>query len=185
MAIGLDGTVHAEAEDVFHRWRAKYTKALRDAGAENSSVGACQVNTSLGLAFVRRCTRAVRAWNERLEAELVRGRPPKTGRERGVIGGKGGQNSEVRAVKRARPAPIVVARSAVPEAVRRASERLETRWDLSNVPIDGGDAMAGSAADACQLVCPLGPNLRAGDAAVGGSVPLVSQQKQLGTHDRQ
>ena len=83
------------------------------------------------------------------------------------------------AVKRQRMTPLSAARGGVPEAIRRQSERLETRYDLSNVPIGGGDAMAGSAADVCQLVCPLGPNLRAGDAVVGGSIPLLSQHEQL------
>ena len=186
MAIGLDGTTHVETETVFQRWRATYSKALRNAGAPASNSAADEVNTSIGLAFARRCTRAMRAWGERLEAELVRGRRPMNRRDRSSrVTGQEHPHQQIEVVRgppkrqRQRLVPLVAARGEIPQAVRRQSERLETRYDLSNVPIGGGGAMAGSSADACQLVCPLGPNLRAGDAAVDGSVPLLSQQRQL------
>lgn len=179
MAIGLDGAVHDEADTVFQRWRAKYAKLLRNAGASPSGNAACEVNTLIGRAFARRCTKAMRVWDERLAAELVRGRRAIPDRDRRMsMNGNDHPHPKVVAVKRQRMKPLVAARAGIPEAIRRQSERLETRYDLSNVPIGGGDATAGSAADACQLVCPLGPPLRAGDAAVGGSVPLVSQQEQ-------
>jgi hypothetical protein len=180
MAIGLDGTVHAEADDVFQRWRARYSKAMRNAGASANSSAANEVITAVGMAFARRCTRAMRVWDGRLAAELVRGRRPTNNRDRQKsVRGKEHPQHEVAVGKRQRLNPLVNARGGIPEAIRRHSERLETRYDLSNVPIDGRDATAGSAADVCQLVCPLGPNLRAGDAVVGGSIPLLSQQEQL------
>ena len=149
MAIGLDGTTHVEAEAVFQRWRATYSKAMRNAGAPASNGAAGEVNTSIGLAFARRCTRAMRAWGERLEAELVRGRRPKADRDEG---GHRNRQVAIKAVKRQRPKPPVAARGEIPQAMRRQSERHETRYDLSNVPIDGGGAMAGSAANVCQLM---------------------------------
>ena len=177
MAIGLDGSVHAEADAVFQRWRAKYSKAMRNAGAPPSSSTAYEVNTAIGLAFVRRCTRAMRAWSERLAAELVRGRRPKVNRDSNMGGTEHRQKAEVTVVKRPRPKTLVAARGEIPEAIRRTSEKLQNRYDLSNVPlVGGGNAMAGSVTDASQLVCPLGPNLRASDAPVGGSIPSLSQQ---------
>ena len=178
MAIGLDGTVHDEADNVFQRWRARYSKAMRNAGAPPGGSAACEVNTLIGRAFARRCTRAIRVWDERLAAELVRGRRAMPDRNRGT-GMSGNEQPKMVVAKRQRMKPLVAARGGIPEAIRRQSERLETRYDLSNVPIGGGDAMAGSAANVCQLVCPLGPNLRAGDAVVGGPIPLLSQQEQL------
>lgn len=178
MAIGLDGTVHDEADNVFQRWRARYSKVMRNAGAPPGGSAAGEVNTLIGRAFARRCTRAIRVWDERLTAELVRGRRAMPDRNRGT-GMSGNEQPKIVVAKRQRMRPLVAARGGIPEAIRRQSERLETRYDLSNVPIGGGDAMAGSAANVCQLVCPLGPNLRAGDAVVGGPIPLLSQQEQL------
>ena len=180
MAIGLNGAVHDEADTVFQRWRTRYSKVLRSAGAPPSGSAACEVNTLIGRAFARRCTRAMRVWDERLAAELLRGRRAiPDNDQRMSMRGKEHPHPKMEAVKRQRMKPLVAARGGIPEAIRRQSERLETRYDLSNVPIGGGDAMAGSAANVCQLVCPLGPPLRAGDAVVGGSIPLLSQQEQL------
>ena len=176
MAIGLDGSVHPEADEVFQRWRARYSRVMRNAGAPPSSSAAHEVNTAIGLAFARRCTRAMRTWGERLAAELARGRRSRTDRDRDMGAAEHKPRVAAKVVKRPRPEKLVVARGEIPHAIRRQQERLENRYDLSNVPIGGGDAMAGSAADACQLVCPSGPNLRAGGAAVGGSIPSLSQQ---------
>jgi hypothetical protein len=178
MAIGLDGAVHDEADNVFQRWRARHSKVMRNAGAPPSGSAACEVNTLIGRAFARRCTRAMRVWDERLAAELVRGRRAAPDRDR-RISMRGNEQPKMEVAKRQRMKPLVAARGGIPEAIRRQSERLETRYDLSNVPIGGGGATAGSAANVCQLVCPLGPNLRAGDVVVGGSIPLSSQQEQL------
>jgi hypothetical protein len=177
MAIGLDGSVHGEADEVFQRWRGLWGKATRDAGEVAAAHAAHAVNVEIGIAFARRCVQAMRIWDERLKALLLRTTHPGGGRRtRARRPAEAG--AAVKRPRRAAPTAGCGVRGAIPQALLRERERLEGRWDLANVPLGlGGLPVAGPNRPGSSPVSPVGHSLRADLTALEVVPPLGADRR--------
>lgn len=169
IAVGLDGSIHAEAEEVFHRWKSRYARIVRESGYGTGACAANAVSVELGVSFARRCVQAIRRWDERLQRMLrsVEG-PTRPRRERERRAQAGAETPA-----RIRAPPVRAARGEVPEMLRRESTRLEARWDLANIPLGGGGPPSAEPPHPAQRsVSPLGQTLRDAEAGDGTDDPM-------------